>query len=55
MKSKKSNNDEYKEEDIASKIALTEFAIDKNETFDLFSIRENSNLNIINEDEVNNK
>ena len=55
MKSKKSNNDEYKEEDIVSKIALTEFSVDKNETFDLFSIRENSNLNIINEDEVNNK
>jgi len=55
MKSKKSNNDEYKEEDIVSKIALTEFSIDKNETFDLFSIRENSNLNIINEDDTNNK
>jgi hypothetical protein len=55
MKSKKSNNDEYKEEDIVSKIALTEFSIDKNETFDLFSIKENSNLNIINEDESNNK
>jgi len=54
MKSKKSNNDEYKEEDIVSKIALTEFSIDKNETFDLFSIRENANLNIINEDTVNN-
>ena len=55
MKSKKSNSDEYKEEDIVSKIALTEFSIDKNETFDLFSIREKANLNIINEDTVNNK
>ena len=47
-KSKKSN-DEYKEEDIESKIAITEFSGDKNDTFDTFSIRENSNLNIINE------
>ena len=53
MKSKKNNNDEYKEEDIVSKIALTEFTIDKNETFDSFSIRENSNLKILNENEEN--
>ena len=53
MKSKKNNNDEYKEEDIVSKIAFTEFTIDKNETFDSFSIRENSNLKILNENEEN--
>ena len=47
-KSKKSN-DEYKEEDIESKIAITEFSGDKNDILDTFSIRENSNLNIINE------
>jgi hypothetical protein len=49
-KSKKRNSDEYKEEDIISKIAITEFSADKNDTFDTFSIRENSNLNIIKED-----
>ena len=52
-KSKKSN-DEYKEEDIESKIAITEFSGDKTDTFDTFSIRENSNLNILNE-YINNK
>ena len=40
----------YKEEDIVSKIAITEFSADKNDTFDTFSIKENSNLNIINDD-----
>ena len=49
-KSKKRNSDGYKEEDIVSKIAITEFSADKNDTFDTFSIRENSNLNIINDD-----
>ena len=53
MKSKKRNSDEYKEEDIISKIAITEFSADKNDTFDTFSIRENSNLKIINEDNIN--
>ena len=50
IKNKKRNSDEYKEEDIVSRIAITEFSADKNDTFDTFSIRENSNLNIINED-----
>ena len=49
-KIKKRNSDGYKEEDIVSKIAITEFSADKNDTFDTFSIRENSNLNIINDD-----
>ena len=49
-KSKKSNNDDYKEEDIVSRIAITEFSADKNDTFDTFSIRENSDLKIINDD-----
>ena len=46
----KRNSDDYKEEDIVSKIAITEFSADKNDTFDSFSIKENSNLNIINDD-----
>ena len=50
IKSKKNNSDEYKEEDIVSKIAITEFSADKNDSFDNYSIRENANLNIINED-----
>ena len=50
IKSKKRNSDEYKEEDIVSKIAITEFSADKNDSFDNYSIRENANLNIINED-----
>ena len=49
-KSIKRNSDDYKEEDIVSKIAITEFSADKNDTFDSFSIKENSNLNIINDD-----
>jgi hypothetical protein len=53
MKNKKRNSDEYKEEDIVSKIAITEFSADKNDLFDTYSIKENSNLNIINEDNIN--
>ena len=50
-KNKKSLNDnEYKEEDIKSQIALTENSFDKSEnTLDL-TIKENSKLKIINED-----
>ena len=40
MKNKKKYNDEYKEEDIVSKIALTEFSIDKNEENDSFFMKE---------------
>ena len=36
-KSKKRNSDEYKEEDIVSKIALTEFSADKNDKFGTYS------------------
>ena len=50
MKNKKRNIDEYKEEDIVSKIAITDCSADKNDAFDTYSIRENVNLNIINED-----
>ena len=45
---KKINNDEYKEEDIKSQIALTENSYEK-ESLDL-SIREKSKLKIVNED-----
>jgi hypothetical protein len=50
-KNKKSLNDnEYKEEDIKSQIALTENSYDKSEnTLDL-TIKEKSKLKIINED-----
>jgi hypothetical protein len=50
-KNKKSINDnEYKEEDIKSQIALTENSYDKSEnTLDL-TIKEKSKLKIINED-----
>ena len=50
-KNKKSINDnEYKEEDIKSQIALTENSNDKSEnTLDL-TIKEKSKLKIINED-----
>ena len=50
-KNKKSINDnEYKEEDIKSQIALTENSFDKSEnTLDL-TIKEKSKLKIINED-----
>ena len=47
-KIKKINNDEYKEEDIKSQIALTENSYEK-ESLDL-SIREKSKLKIVNED-----
>ena len=50
MKNKKRNIDEYKEEDIVSKIAITDCSADKNDAFDTYSIRENVNLKIINED-----
>ena len=43
-------NSQKLSEDIVSKIAITEFSADKNDTFDTFSIKENSNLNIINDD-----
>lgn len=43
-------NDEYKEEDIKSQIALTENSYDKNDILDL-SIKEKSKLKIVNEGE----
>jgi hypothetical protein len=50
IKNKKRNSDEYKEEDIVSKMAVTDGSSDKNDIYDTYSIRENSNLNIISED-----
>ena len=43
-------NDEYKEEDIKSQIALTENSYDKNDILDL-SIKKKSKLKIVNEGE----
>ena len=50
-KNKKSYNDEYKEEDIKSQIALTENSYDKNDILDI-TIREKSKLKIVNEDQI---
>ena len=46
---KKINNEDYKEEDIKSQIAITENSYDKNDFLDI-SIKEKSKLKIVNED-----
>ena len=50
-KNKKFYNDEYKEEDIKSQIALTENSYDKNDNILDITIKEKSKLKIVNEDD----